>query len=148
MNILLILNINQNDRLEFATEVEDNDFIDLNNTFISVWLKGNGLELRLRPKAVGFDLYDYADHIQQCLDNKKSIPKELEKTVNLGLLWSEHTQKCILAEEAGKQLANWDWAGIELFFLENQSENINNCMTFLYNDEQGNIILETSSTYP
>ena len=39
MNILLNLKINQRDCLQFITDIEDNDFINLNNTFISVWLK-------------------------------------------------------------------------------------------------------------
>ena len=148
MNILLILNIDKNDSLEFATKVTDNNFIDLNNTFISVWLTRSKKKLCLRKISVGFDLGDLIDNINQCLNNKKRIPKELGKNADLGLLWNNHIQKIILAEEAGKPFNSLDWAGISLFFLDNKCAGFKNCNTFLYNDEQGNIIFETSAAYP
>ena len=148
MNKLLTLNINQMTCLQFLTEVEDTTCSDLCNTDFSVWLKGKcDLELCLRPRDIGFDLYYYADHIQQCLYNKKA-PKGLEVPFDLGLLWNEHTQNIILAEEAGHPFKSWKWAGSGLLFLENKSQGMNNCMTFLYNDDQCNIILQISAAYP
>ena len=35
-----------------------------------------------------------------------------------------------------------------MLFLGNDSDEFNSCTTFLYNDEQGNVVLEVSSTYP
>ena len=148
MNILLTLNINKHDYLQFITDVDDNNFIDLNNTFMSTWLKQRDSMICINTISVGFELDKYAYHIQQCLDNQISIPKELCKNIDLGLLWNEHNQKIILAEEAGNQFKSWKWIASETVFLESNANGKHSCMTFIYNDEQGNIIMETSSTYP
>ena len=148
MNILLNLNINDSDCLQLVSEFENNDFINLCNTSISVWLKYSDTIICVHAMAVGFDLYYLADHINQCLNNKKNIPKNFGNNIDLGLLWNKHIQKIILAEESGKQFKNLEWEGTKLFFLENQCEGLKNCMTFLYNDNHGNIIFETSYSYP
>ena len=147
MNNLLNLNIDQAACLQFLTEVKDNEFVDL-DTFISVWLKQGDARLCLQRVSVGFDLDDFAEHLQQCLDNKIGVPKELDNKVDLGFLWNEHIQKIILAEEAGKPLKSWDWIAGHTVFLQCRANGDKSCNTFLYNDHQGNIILQISAAYP
>ena len=148
MNILLTLNINKYDYLQFITDVDDNNFIDLNNTFMSAWLKQRDSMICINTISVGFELDKYAYHMQQCLDNQISIQKELGKDIDLGLLWNENWQKISLAEDAGKPLENWDWIADNTIFLQCKTNSNNSCNTFLYNDEQGNIIFEISAAYP
>ena len=93
MNILLTLNINNANYLQFITDIEDNYFINLSKTSISVWLKQSDAMLCINAISNGFDLYYYAEHVEQCLNNKKSIPKELGKNIYLGFLWNKHWQK-------------------------------------------------------
>ena len=148
MNILLNLKINQRDCLQFITDIEDNDFINLNNTFISVWLKQSKKKLCICKVSVGFELYDFAERIQKCLNNQIGTPTTFGKNVDLGLLWNEHWQKLSLAEKTGNTFKSWDWLADNTIFLQSSANGKHSCNTFLYNDDNGNIIFETSAAYP
>ena len=56
--------------------------------------------------------------------------------------------KISLAEETGKPLKNWKWLAGKTVFLQCKANGDNNCNTFLYNDDNGNIIFEISAAYP
>lgn len=149
MKKLLSLNIDQNDCFEIVTELEDNDYImNLYNTIFMIYLHHQTEKYKVHRFAVGYDLYYLAEHIQKCINNQLPIPQELEQDIDLGWLWNEHTNKIILAEEVGSQLPSWKWVGTPLLFLENKGAGFDSCMTWLYNDENGNILLKVSSAYP
>lgn len=147
MNKVLTLQINQNDDVYFVT-VADLQDIEVFYTIFKAYLNTDNKLIKIHRFSTGRDFYDFICSLEEALNNERKISKELGKNVNLGLLWNEHTQKIILAEEAGKPLKSWDWSGDDLLFLGNKADEFSSCITFLYNDEQGNIVLEVSSTYP
>jgi|GEM_PF-1354302 len=148
MNTLLVLNIDQNVDLQVLTEVEDNSFINLYNAYLSVHLH-SGDELKCLDKSgVGYDLYYIAERVEGCLNLQRYIPSTLGKNVDIGLLWHQHWQKIALAEDAGSPLSTWKWPGMELSFFENKGSGFDSCMTWLYNDEHGQIVMQVSNAYP
>ena len=104
--------------------------------------------MKVHKSLVGYDLYYFTEHIQDCINNKRKVPKTLGKNVDLGLLYNEHSQKIILADKEGKPLKSWRWPGDKLLFFGIGRDRFNSSMTFLYNDDQGNIVLEISLEYP
>jgi len=148
MNTLLVLNIDQSVDLQVLTEVEDNSFINLYNTYLSVHLR-RGDELKcLSASGVGYDLYYIAERVESCLNLQRYIPAILGHNVDIGLLWHQHWQKIALAEDAGRPLPSWDWPGMELYFLQNKGSGFDSCLTWLYNDEHGQIVMQVSNAYP
>lgn len=148
MNILLSLTLNQNVCLQVITDVEDNSFINLYNTYMSVHLNYKN-ELRcLGKKKVGYDLYYIAERIEGCLNLQRYIPSVLGQNVDLGLLWHQHWQKIAIAEDSGNPLPSWKWPGMELYFLENKGSGFDSCITWLYNDDKGQIVMQVNNIYP
>ena len=113
-----------------------------------MWLKQEDVMLCLQRISVGFELDDFMQHVQQCLDNQINVSKKLGEKIDLGLLWNEHWQKIALAEDAGAPLKSWRWIAMETIFLQCNVNGDLSCNTFLYNDAQDNIILETAAAYP
>ena len=148
MKILKSIDINQQDCLQITTEVDEDDVINLYNTYLPFYLKYNQKSLCLRRVNVGYDLYYIAEHIQQCIDHQKMLPLGFSKSIDLGILCNEHTQKIILAEEAGKPLETWSWLGSSLHFLENKGASFQSCETWLYNDADGQIVMQVNTVYP
>lgn len=148
MNTLLVLNIDQNTDLQVLTEIEDNSFINLYNSYLSVHLRrSDGLKC-LDKNDVGYDLHYIAQRIEGCLNLQRHIPIILGENVDIGLLWNQHSQKIALAEDAGCPLPTWDWPGMGLSFFENKGSGFDSCMTWLYNDEHGQIVMQVSNIYP
>jgi hypothetical protein len=148
MRILSSLDIDQQDCLQVTTEVSNDEIINLYNTYLSFYLKRKQNLLCLRKVNVGYDLYYIAEHIQHCIDNKRNIPLKMSIKFDLGILWNNHIQKIILAEKAGNPLKTWSWPGDSLLLLENQGEGFDSCITWLYNDEKGQIVMQVNTVYP
>ena len=148
MNVLTNLTINNRDSLQCITSVDGND-INLYNTVFTIWLlRKNHEMLNIDGFAVGHDLWEFWEDIKEALEQKRKIPKELRESAELGLLWNHHIQKIVLAEEADKPLKSWSWIGDDLLFFANKGAGLNSSITFLYNNEQGEIVLEVCAVYP
>ena len=149
MNQSLNLKINTIDSLLIATKSDDYDFIiDLNNAVFVAYLQHQNNKIKIHRFAVGYDLYYFSEHIQKCIEGKINIPIGLDRNIDLGLLWNEHWQKISLAEDSGHPLPTWKWVASDTVFFQNKSDGDFSNNTFLYNDQQGNIILQVSLAYP
>lgn len=149
MNKVLTLHIDTKNSLEIVTELNDETYVsNLYNTVYMVYLHSGKDYVKVHRFATGHDLEDWWEKIEACLHNNRQIPSQLDHDVDLGLCWNNYRQKIIEAQEAGKNIKNWDWPGSFLLFFENKGDQFNSCMTFLYNDVHGNIIFQTSSAYP
>lgn len=149
MKQLLILQVNQTYSLNIITELEDDDYImNLYNTIFMIYLHNQTEADLVMRSFVGYDLYYFAEHIQQCIDNQLPILQNLEQSIDLGLLWNEHWQKIAIAENAGNPLSSWKWTEGNTLFLQCNSNGDRSNNTFLYNDDNGNIILQIASAYP
>tara|TARA_Y100000588_G_scaffold80464_1_gene84365 strand:+ start:1332 stop:1715 length:384 start_codon:yes stop_codon:yes gene_type:complete len=125
VNILVTLSVDTIACLQFITDIEDNNFINLYNTYFSIWLKRKNKRFCLRKQAVGYDLYYFVERIQDCIENKRNFPLVLGEKVDLGLLLNNHNQKIILSQETGMPLKDWRWIGDEFLFFENNADGFN-----------------------
>jgi len=147
VNKVLTLKINKTDSLSFITDIHSKE-MDLFNTPFSAYLEVKNKLTKIHKLLVGQEFYDCIGSLQQAIEGKRRIVNKLGNNIDLGLLWNEHTQKIIQAEESGKPVKNWHWEGDFLVLFFNHADGENSCVTFLYNDDNGNIIFEVSLEYP
>lgn len=149
MNKILDLNINDQCLLEIVTELDDLEYVsNLYNTLFKIYLQTQrGRDLVMRS-CVGYDLHYIAERIEGCLQLQRYIPSILGHNMDLGLLWHQHWQKVAIAEDSGNPLSSWKWPGMELYLVENKGSGFDSCITWLYNDENGQIIMQVNNIYP
>ncbi len=147
MKVLLSLSIDQKNSLKFSSSVGQGKCFTLHD-FYGVSLQYENRSICLKTKMIGFDFLDLADSIQGCLELQRYIPSTEKSDFDLGLLWHYHWQKVTLAYQANASLPSWSWLGDGLYFIENKSSGWQSCMTWLYNDFDGKIVMQVNTIYP
>tara|TARA_Y100000588_G_C14272818_1_gene933062 strand:- start:682 stop:1293 length:612 start_codon:yes stop_codon:yes gene_type:complete len=147
VNIILTLKINETDCLQVVSDEAISE-VDLFSSIFKFYLKTQETSIKVHDFAVGQELYDFATHIQNCLDNKYKVLKKSRSKIDLGLLWNEYYQQLVIQSESAKKIVNPSWNEERLILFFNHADENNSCITFLYNNDQGDIVLEIASEYP
>ncbi len=117
-------------------------------TPVRIYFRDKQQRLLIRKAIIGSVLEDTRYELEDLLLGKHPIPQGLQEKGDIGLLASDFWQEVIQAERAGLPLPKWGWAlgPLIVFHCDNNKHKSNK--TFLYNDEQGNIVLQISTVYP
>lgn len=151
MQIVLSLDIggNSEDPIFIIADAEKDFEMNLINTDFTIWLKQEAEMLKILDNGHGSDFDYFADYIEECIDKKNNITERFGGQVDLGFLYNQHSQAMRLAEKTGQPLDDLiDWDGDDLLFWGYGSHRFKSNASFLYNDENGKIIIEFSSMYP
>ncbi len=117
-------------------------------TLVRVYFRDKQQKLLVRKAIIGSVLEDTRYELEDVLLGKRTIPQEFQGKGDIGLLLSDFWQEIALAQEAQIPVPKWGWDLSYLVLFNCNNNKYKNNKTFLYNDEQGNMVLQISSVYP
>jgi len=113
--------------------------------FKPIVLIHNNTSIPLVSGPSSFNIRDLRDLLKKALNNELILHKSI--TSDIGYLCNKYhkSDKGFLTEHIGSNI--YRWIGYK-YFLWEEYENRKRYMTWLYNDQNGNIILEVTPSYP
>ncbi|MBP6870317.1 hypothetical protein KBC04_05515 [Candidatus Babeliales bacterium] len=129
------LNKNSSISLEISQYPEDYPYCFYEDHF---FLNHNYEKFQLSYFLIASNIEKLIIHLKKCLNNQKNLPENLSQDV--GYLWNLY-----INADNDPQL---EYANIDYEFLDNFDLWYSTFTTWIYNDQEGNIFLEITPSYP
>ncbi len=138
--------INATDHLNFIPEVKDDGLVHLSNLDFGLWLQTAHTNICLGKLFEMNFVWICLDHIKKCLDNKCHISIDTAFHGDIGLEFNNYCYQEMVSSRPIYYLG-YNWIAKDTIFAKYYNV-LDSTITFLYNDDVGNIIFQVSTTYP